>query len=374
MKMKLGDLATYINGYPFKPQDRGKTGLPIIRIQDLSGNSYDLGFYDGTYPEKIEINNGDVLISWSASLGIYIWNRGKALLNQHIFKVVFDKKTISKDYFVYAVRYALNSMVSKTHGATMKHIIKQDFDETEIPYPSLEEQKHIANILLQVERIIKLRTKQLSALDDLSKSRFVEMFGDETVPQMFPVVKLAEIAEKISDGVHAKPEYTSTGKPFLSVVNIVKGFVDFSDCKFVSEDAYQKMIQSTHPQRGDVLYTKVGATYGVPAYVDSDRDFCLYVSVCLIKPNNSKVNSRFLAFSMKMPYVKRQADARIKGIGVPDLHLNQIRDFDIILPSFEKQNEFVTFIEKLDKTKSSIQKSIDETQLLFDSLMQKYFG
>ena len=92
--VKLGDLATYINGYAFKPQDRGDAGLPIIRIQDLTGNSYDKGFYDGEYPSKIEINNGDVLISWSASLGVYLWNGGKALLNQHIFKVDFDKKEI----------------------------------------------------------------------------------------------------------------------------------------------------------------------------------------------------------------------------------------------------------------------------------------
>ena len=99
---RLGDLATYINGYAFKPEDRRNEGLPIIRIQDLTGNVYNLGFYNGNYPEKIEINDGDVLISWSASLGVYIWNRGKALLNQHIFKVVFDKEEVNKQYFVFA--------------------------------------------------------------------------------------------------------------------------------------------------------------------------------------------------------------------------------------------------------------------------------
>ena len=87
---RLGDIATYINGFAFKPEDRGTVGLPIIRIQDLTGNAYDLGFYAGNYPERIEINDGDVLISWSASLGVYVWDKGKALLNQHIFKVVFD--------------------------------------------------------------------------------------------------------------------------------------------------------------------------------------------------------------------------------------------------------------------------------------------
>ena len=105
--MRLGDIATYINGYAFKPSDWGDVGLPIIRIQDLTGSSYQLNYYSGKYPSKIEINNGDVLISWSASLGVYIWNGGKALLNQHIFKVVFDKVNISKQYFVYAVRYNL---------------------------------------------------------------------------------------------------------------------------------------------------------------------------------------------------------------------------------------------------------------------------
>mgnify|MGYP000683016757 CR=1 FL=1 len=94
--IKLGDVATYINGYAFKPEDRGEEGLQIIRIQDLTGNSYDLGFYNGKYPKKIEINDGDVLISWSASLGVYVWNGGKALLNQHIFKVKFDKVDIDK--------------------------------------------------------------------------------------------------------------------------------------------------------------------------------------------------------------------------------------------------------------------------------------
>ena len=98
--IKLGDVATYINGYAFKPEDREEVGLPIIRIQDLTGNAYDLGFYNGDYPKRIEINDGDVLISWSASLGVYVWNRGRALLNQHIFKVQFDKVNIDKSYFV----------------------------------------------------------------------------------------------------------------------------------------------------------------------------------------------------------------------------------------------------------------------------------
>ncbi|KHM52126.1 hypothetical protein NZ47_06585, partial [Anaerovibrio lipolyticus] len=168
---RLGDIATYINGYAFKPGDRGTVGLPIIRIQDLTGNGYELGFYDGEYPEKIEINDGDILISWSASLGVYVWNKGKALLNQHIFKVVFDKIYIDKQYFVYAVRHKLGEMANMTHGATMKHIIKKDFDATQIPYPVIEKQKQISSNLDRLSNIIELRHKQLNYLDTLIKAR-----------------------------------------------------------------------------------------------------------------------------------------------------------------------------------------------------------
>ena len=175
---RLGDLATYINGYAFKPADWGDTGLPIIRIQDLTGNSYQLNRYDGEYPERIEVNDGDVLISWSASLGVYVWQRGKALLNQHIFKVVFDKLPVNKEYFVFAVEHKLAEMESKTHGATMKHIVKKDFDGTTIPYPPIEKQAEIADHLRRITSLIDKQTEQLLLLDQLVKSRFIELFGD----------------------------------------------------------------------------------------------------------------------------------------------------------------------------------------------------
>ena len=192
--VKLGDIATYVNGYAFKPDDRGDYGLPIIRIQDLTGNTYDLGFYDGDYPKKIEINNGDILISWSASLGVYEWERGKALLNQHIFKVVFDKEVdVSKKYFVYAVKYKLEELSRKSHGATMKHVIKKDFDNTKIPFPSFVRQKEIAERLEKTSKIISGRKKQLQKLDELIQARFVEMFGDPiTNSKLLPIEKIEE--------------------------------------------------------------------------------------------------------------------------------------------------------------------------------------
>ena len=178
------------------------------------------------------------------------------------------------------------------------------------------------------------------------------MFWDPVQnPMGWEVKKLGDICTKISDGVHAKPEYTATGKPFISVVNINSGKLLFDDCKYVSEEAYEKMIKSTHPEKGDILYTKVGATYGIPALVDTDRAFCLYVSVALLKPKSEIVNSQFLTTSMAQPYIKNQADKRIKGIGVPDLHLNQIREFEVLVPPLELQNQFNSFVQQIDKSK-----------------------
>ena len=269
----------------------------------------------------------------------------------------------------------IERMVTQATGASYPAVTSSIVKECTIPLPSLEEQRRIAALLDKVIDLIAKRRAQLDKLDLLVKARFVEMFGDpQENPREYEKRKLGSLARKISDGVHAKPEYTETGRPFLSVVNINKGIINFEGCKFVSEEAYQKMIKSTHPERGDILYTKVGATYGIPAYVDTDTEFCLYVSVCLIKPRHDEIDSKFLALSMSMPYIKRQADGRIKGIGVPDLHLNQISEFDILCPPRSEQEAFVDFAAHIDKSKLMIQQSLDRLEILKKALMQQYFG
>lgn len=190
---RLGDVATYINGYAFKPDDWSDTGVPIIRIQDLTGNSYQTNRYNGTYAPKYEVNSGDVLISWSASLGVYIWEGETSVLNQHIFKVVFDKLPMNKNYFVYQVEHILKKAQSEAHGATMKHLTKPVFDSLEFNLPSLDEQNRIAAILEKVTSLIALRKQQLAKLDELVKARFVEMFGEPVQnTKHFPTVKMGE--------------------------------------------------------------------------------------------------------------------------------------------------------------------------------------
>ena len=258
---RLGDLATYINGYAFKPEDRGKEGLPIIRIQDLTGNTYDLGFYNGDYPEKIEINDGDILISWSASLGVYIWNRGKALLNQHIFKVVFDKEEVNKQYFVFAVKYNLKEMGTKAHGATMKHIVKKDFDNTLVPFPTIEKQDVIAEILSKAAYIVDARKQELQKLDDLVRARFVELFGDENNSKNWSIVHIEDVAD-VQVGVVIKPSqyYTdeSNGIKAFRSLNVGAGFIKDSDWVYFTAEGHQKNSKSIL-RENDLLIVRSGA-------------------------------------------------------------------------------------------------------------------
>lgn len=117
----LGELGDYVNGKAFKPSDWEANGLPIIRIQNLTNAAAPFNYCSGTVEDKYHVRNGDLLISWSATLGAFIWNRGDAILNQHIFRVVVNEERVDKLYLKYAVQSALEELSKRTHGATMRH-------------------------------------------------------------------------------------------------------------------------------------------------------------------------------------------------------------------------------------------------------------
>ena len=382
---KLGDIATYINGYAFKPEQRGSEGLPIIRIQDLTGNAYDLGYYNGDYPKKVELNDGDVLISWSASLGVYLWNRGKALLNQHIFKVVFDKVEIDKFYFMYAVEYNLDKMSLKTHGATMKHITKKDFDNVVIPYPDLDYQKEVAYRLTSLKGIIENYKKQLDLLDELVKARFMEMFGDPVLNEKsWRVIKLGKLCSKICSGNTPKggsDNYTKEGIMFFRSQNVWKNRLELDDIVYIDEATHEKM-KETSLNYGDILITKTGrintenSSLGRSAlFLGKNGSANINGHVYLVRINSELVNRNFVLQILISPqYRDLIRRVCVGGIDKRQLNQNHIYDFPIIVPPLELQNQFASFVEEIDKSRSRIQKSLEASQELFDSLMQEYFG
>ena len=379
--IKLGDIATYINGYAFKPEDRGKVGLPIIRIQDLTGHSYDLGFYDGIYPQKIEINDGDVLISWSASLGVYIWNRGKALLNQHIFKVEFDKTDIDKQYFVFAVRYKLKEMERKTHGATMKHIVKKDFDATEIPYPPYEEQVEIATNLDKIFRIIESRNQELQLLDDLVSARFVEMFGDiSTGVYKYEIRKLGDVANVGSSHRVFTTEFVEYGVPFYrgtEIGDLANGITP-RETYFISKEHYKKIANDdTKPKIGDLLMPSI-CNKGQVWRVDTDKPFYYKDGrVLCISPDRRIFNTKYLEYYMK---VKTLIEYPKLGSGstFAEFKIFLLKNIDILIPPLDLQNEFADFVRQTDKSKLALRSlhtflTLYELHILSNNLTSEKF-
>ena len=376
--IRLGDVATYVNGYAFKPEDRGNVGLPIIRIQDLTGHAYDLGFYDGEYPSKIEINNGDILISWSASLGVYVWDKGKALLNQHIFKVVFDKVDIDKKYFVYAVRRKLDEMVMKTHGATMKHIVKKDFDETKIPYPTMEEQIEIAKKLDKVLYIIQKRKQELELLDDLIKARFVEMFGNPVLNDKgWEQKSLGEITTKIGSGATpkgGKEAYQEEGITLIRSMNVHNGQFEYKDLAHISDEQASKLDNVTI-EEDDVLLNITGASVARSCVVPNEiLPARVNQHVCIIRCKDCIIPEFLNKLLIDDNYQDLLWSIAGSGATRESITKQQVENLQIILPMLELQKEFMAFCHQVTKSKVVVQKALDETQLLFDSLMQQYFG
>ena len=350
---RLGDLATYINGYAFKPADWGDTGLPIIRIQDLNGNSYQLNRYDGEYPERIEVNDGDVLISWSASLGVYVWQRGKALLNQHIFKVVFDKLPVNKEYFVFAVEHKLAEMESKTHGATMKHIVKKDFDGTTIPYPPIEKQAEIADHLRRITSLIDRQAEQLLLLDQLVKSRFIELFGDPLIEDdRYPRVPLGSLAEVGSSKRIFEKEYVSEGIPFYrtkEIVELSKGNRITTEL-FITKERYDQ-IRSEYgaPQKGDLLISAVG-TIGVIWIVDGKNNFYFKDGNLLRVSATEKFVPEYLKYLLEA-LISAYKSEMSSGTAYAALTISALKEMMVYDVPHAEQEQFAAFVEQTDKSK-----------------------
>ena len=214
-------------------------------------------------------------------------------------------------------------------------------------------------------------------LDDLIRARFVEMFGTlHDNENGFEVVTIEDVCSLIKDGTHQTPQYTENkedGFKFLSSKDVMSQKIDWTDIKYIPAELHEKLYATIKPQRNDILMSKNGVNYGVAAVNDTDEIFDIYVSLALLRPKE-EIDPVFLRCVINNPETKRQFDSSIKGIGVPNLHLGEIKKTKIFLPPIELQKEFVSFAEQVNKSKAVVQKSLEETQLLFDSLMQKYFG
>ena len=192
---KLGELAEYINGYPFSPKDWKKSGLPIIRIQNLNDPHAEFNYFDGEISSRYIVNNGDLLFSWSASIGVYIWNKGKAVLNQHIFKVI-PRKFVDKLFLYYAIFLAIEQLRRKVDGSTMKHFRRRELNTTFAPLPPLEEQKAMAYVLSTVDEAIQKTNEIIEKTKRLKKGLIQELLTKGIGHKEFKDTEIGRIPKK----------------------------------------------------------------------------------------------------------------------------------------------------------------------------------
>lgn len=370
--MKVKDICDLINGRAFKPSEWGTKGLPIIRIQNLNDISAGFNYYSGEYNKEHEVNDGELLFSWSGtpgtSFGAFSWYRGKGVLNQHIFRVL-PKIDIDKEYLKYAINGNISTIISKAHGGVgLQHITKKELENIDIPVVSKSEQLQIVQILTKTENLISLRIIELRQLDTLIKSRFIEMFGKEP-----NTVMLRDICSIITDGTHQPPQFVDQGIPFLFVSNIASNTISYDCEKFISSETYDKLYKRTPIEIGDIVLSTVGS-YGHPAVVKSNRKFLFQRHIAYLKLKKDIINPVYLHTAILSDKVKEQIEKKVKGIAQKTLNLSEIKTIEVQLPPLKIQNEFADFVAQVDKSKLAVQQSLDELETLKKSLMQQYFG
>lgn len=397
MRVKLSDLYDIGSSKRVFQSEWRKSGVPFYRAREIAKLSID-GYVDNElfidedlYLEYIDKYGkpeaGDVMVTGVGTLGVcyvvkqedrfyfkdgnILWFKQKAkdrILPEYLVKA-FDSKDV-KEF-----------IDKNSSGTTVGTFTIQTAKKMEISLPSIEEQRNIIQKITKIESVIKQRRQELQLLDDLIKARFVEMFGDPVHSEKYGTRKLSScVADKsdMVDGpfgsqVNTKVDYIENGEiPVIRTVNVKMMSFSPIDLKYMKREKYETVIRS-QVLPGDVILTKVGTIGNVCIFPNTfDEAVLSTTGSCRIRVDNSVVNTQFFAYNLM--YLKGKL-LEIASAGVqPFLNMNHVKNIDILDVPLEKQKEFAAFVHQVDKSKVAVQKALDETQLLFDSLMQEYFG
>lgn len=320
------------------------------------------------------LSKGTVLYTIFATLGEVGVLSIDACTNQAIAGLTIkDNNKLDTDYLYYYLKSKKSYVNNVGRGVAQNNINMSILRNFELALPNLRVQKEIVFILDKVSKVNDCYEKELQKLDELIKSRFVEMFGDMILnPNGWERVMLGMVCD-VRDGTHDSPKYYMEGYPLVTSKNVTGGRIDFTDCSLICEEDYNKINQRSKVDVGDILMPMIG-TVGNPVIVDIDAEFAIK-NVALIKfREDAKVVNIFVKALLKSDYFDATVLSKVRGGTQKFISLGDIRKLELFLPPIGLQNQFADFVNQIDKSKVAVQKSLDETQLLFDSLMQKYFG
>lgn len=386
MRVKLGEICEIVSG------STPKTGIPEywdgaekwITPAELNEDTYiitdsvrkltTLGVKKtglSPFPE------GTVILSSRAPIGKVAIAGCEMYCNQG-FKNLICSEKINNRYLYWFLKGNTGCLNSLGRGATFKEISKQIVSQIEINLPSLDRQEQAVIRLEKVNAIIHLRKQQLQKLDELVKARFIEMFGDsKTNPNGYPIRQLSEYIEFLTSGSRGWAQYcVDSGTEWFITIKNVK------DCR-ISLDNMQPVnapdnaeAKRTKVQEGDLLISitaDLGRTGVVTKEIAEHGAFINQHLTC-IRLNQKVLNPLYVAYFMESPAGKEQFESKNQSAVKAGLNFNSINSLRLIVPPMDEQKAFVDFVTQTDKSKAAVQKALDEAQLLFDSLMQKYFG
>ncbi|MBR2408448.1 MAG: restriction endonuclease subunit S [Lachnospiraceae bacterium] len=327
----------------------------------------------------IQLQENDVLVTKDGTIGkVAIVDKfdKPATLNSGVFVVrPRNEEALLPTYLVYALRSGsfIRFIEQIKVGCTIAHLNQAKFLKFEIPDIGVQEQRKVVNILSRTEEILKKRRQQLEELDNLIKSRFVELFGDTVLnPFGWEKDSLGSVCD-VRDGTHDSPKYYETGYPLVTSKNVTGGKIDLTGCSLICEADFNKINERSKVDSGDIIMPMIG-TVGKPVIVDIEPDFAIK-NVALIKFRaDSSVLNIYIRALLQSDYFDDAVLSKVRGGTQKFISLGDIRKLEILVPPMDIQKQFVEFVKQVDKLKVEVQKSLDETQQLMDSLMQKHFG
>lgn len=313
-----------------------------------------------------------VIMSFKLSIGKTAITKEEIYTNEAIMAFIDKKQYFLNVDYLYHLFSSMDWSEGSNKAVLGLTLNKATLSQKYICIPSLEEQKEIADRLDKVSGLIEKRKTQLEKLDQLIKSRFIEMFGDCTNnTNNWAIVKLNDICD-VRDGTHDSPEYFSVGVPLITSKNISSGYLDFSNVSLISKEDAEQINKRSKVDKGDVLLPMIG-TVGGAVIIDVDPNFCIK-NVALIKFTKSNISNIFVREYLNSDAVNAIFESVKNGGTQKFVGLGTIRNLPISIPPISLQNKFSEFVGKVDIAKGKVQKSIDNLETLKKSLMQQYFG
>lgn len=346
---KLPTVCKIQYGYAFdSAKFNTSNGVPLIRIRDVV-RGYSETYTTEECGEDYIVQDGDILIGMDGEFNIAHWRGGRAYLNQRVCRLT-PSGDIDKDYLFYYMPKALKDIEDATPFVTVKHLSAKQLNNISVPALPIEDQKRIANLFNVISDLIEKRRQQLDTLDQLVKSRFIELFGCETEFNKWPCCTIGDVAD-VCVGVVIKPTqyYTDKGIPAFRSLNIGEMRVKDADWVYFTEEGHQKNQKSVI-RKNDVLVVRSGAP-GTACVATEKYEGYNAVDIIIAHPDNSKVNSVFLAAYTNMPHGRTQIREKTGGAAQQHFNVGGYKAMRLIMPPMGLQEQFAAFVEQTDKSK-----------------------